>query len=238
MEHNQKPEQEKDKKTFSGQQVLGIIAGTIIVTLIITLVAAWFYFFPKPFEPVELSVAEQQQLELKLEQLADAGIQGEPRNGDENSADDGGDFTADGRLIPQKYSEDELSRTVVFTEREINALVAANTDLADKLAVDLDDNLISARLRVPVDPDFPFFGGKTLRVRAGVEMSFREGRPVVIVKGVSLMGVPLPNAWIGGIKNIDLVEEYGTGHGFWKAFADGVESISVGKSRFTIVLKE
>ncbi len=141
-------------------------------------------------------------------------------------------------MSPQKYSEEGTGRDVLFTEREVNALIATNTDLADKLAVELADNLISARMRVSVDPDFPFFGGKTLRVRAGVEMAYREGSRVVIVPGVSLMGVPLPNAWLGGIKNIDLVKEFSSDEGFWKAFGDGVESIAVEEGRFKVTLKE
>jgi hypothetical protein len=229
----------RDKKTFSGLQVLGIVAGTILVTVGITLYAAWVYLFPRPFEPVELSPDEKLQLEIKLEQLADVGI-GEEIQAESKNPDDGkeGDLTADGRLKPQKYSEEGLSRDVLFTERELNALIATNTDLADKLAVDLADNLVSVRMRVPVDPDFPFLGGKTLRLRAGVEMAFRESRPVVIIKGVSLMGVPLPNAWIGGIKNIDLVKEFSSEEGFWKAFSDGVETVSVEDGRFKITLKE
>ena len=117
-------------------------------------------------------------------------------------------------------------------------MIATNTDLADKFAVDLADNLVSARLLIPVDPDFPVLGGKTLRARAGVEVAYREGRPVVRIRGVSLMGVPMPNAWLGGLKNIDLVQEFGAEKGFWKAFADGVESISVREGRIHIVMKE
>ena len=54
--------------------------------------------------------------------------------------------------------------------------------------------------------------------RAGVELAYRQSRPIVVLKGVSVMGVPVPNAWLGGIKNIDLVNEYGEGDGFWQAF--------------------
>jgi hypothetical protein len=239
MENNKSLRQKEGKKAFSGLQVFGIVVGAILVTMAITLYAAWIYLFPRPFEPVTLSSAEQQQLESKLEQLEAVGIPAEIHMGGENAAGEReGDYTADGRLKPQKYSEEGADRNVLFTEREVNALIATNTDLADKLAINLADDLISARMRIPVDPDFPFFGGKTLRVRTGVEMAYREGRPVVIVKGVSVMGVPLPNAWLGGIKNIDLVKEFSSEKGFWKAFADGVESISVEEGQLKVTLKE
>lgn len=71
-----------------------------------------------------------------------------------------------------------------------------------------------------------------------MELAYRADRPVVILRGVSIMGVPLPNAWLGGLKNIDLVEQFGTDQGFWQAFADGVESIHVQEGRLQVLLKE
>ena len=117
-------------------------------------------------------------------------------------------------------------------------MLARNTDLARKLAIDLSDNLVSAKLLVPVDEDFPIMGGKILKVRAGLELAYRNNKPIVILKGISLMGVPIPNSWLGGLKNIDLVAEYGADAGFWKSFADGVSNISVSEGKLQIELKE
>jgi hypothetical protein len=117
-------------------------------------------------------------------------------------------------------------------------MVAKNTDLAQKMAIDLAENMVSIKLLIPLDPDFPMLGGKTLKVKAGAELAYRDGRPVVKLKGISLMGVPMPNAWLGGIKNIDLISEFGTDEGFWKTFADGVDSISVVEGFLKIQLKE
>jgi hypothetical protein len=69
-------------------------------------------------------------------------------------------------------------------------------------------------------------------------MAFRQGRPVFILRGVSVMGVPLPNAWMAGLKNIDLVEVFGAQPGFWQGFADGVGAIQVEEGSLRIVLKE
>ena len=60
----------------------------------------------------------------------------------------------------------------------------------------------------------------------------------MILKGVSLMGIPIPNAWMGGIKNIDLIKEFGQEQGFHKAFANGVEDIKVEEGLLKITLKE
>ena len=64
------------------------------------------------------------------------------------------------------------------------------------------------------------------------------GVPVVMLRGVTVMGVPLPNAWLGGMKNIDVIRESGGDAGFWKAFADGVESLRVEDGCVTVRLKE
>ena len=98
--------------------------------------------------------------------------------------------------------------------------------------------MMSAKLLMPVDEDFPIMGGKILKVRAGVELAYRDSKPIVILKGVSIMGVPIPNAWLGGLKNIDLVEEFGSGDGFWKAFSDGVQDIRIVEGDLQIELKE
>ena len=81
-------------------------------------------------------------------------------------------------------------------------------------------------------------GGRTLRVNAGVELSFANGRPLVKLKGVSLMGVPIPNAWLGNLKNVDLVNEFGANPGFWQSFAAGVDYIQVEDGRLLVRLKE
>jgi hypothetical protein len=59
-----------------------------------------------------------------------------------------------------------------------------------------------------------------------------------MLKGVTVMGVPLPNAWLGGIKNIDLVKQAGDDAGFWKTLSDGVESLQIEEGGVTIHLKE
>ncbi|HOE96102.1 MAG TPA: arginine N-succinyltransferase [Candidatus Sumerlaeota bacterium] len=204
----------------------GKAALIVILMLLLTAgVAAWpvgRYLFRKSFDPVQLRPREDETLERKLRAI---GYQPADREGDQP-------------LEPEPYREDDALRVVSFSERELNALLAKNTDLARRLAIDLSDDLVSAKLIVPLDEDLPVLGGKTLRVSAGVELAFRERRPVVILKGVSLMGVPLPNAWLGNLKNIDLVREFGDEAGFWKTFADGVDAIDVEDGRLVVKLKE
>jgi len=219
-----------ERKRFSGLQVFGIVLVAVILTAGAMILAFKSYFFPSEFKPVTLSRQEEEVLTAKLEKLEAVVPEGETA---EPPRPEGKDA-----LEPEPYSEKDLKREIVFTERELNALLAKNTDLARKLAVDLSEDLISAKLILPVDEDFPLFGGKTLRLRSGVGFTYREGRPVVVIKGVTFMGVPVPNAWLGGIKNIDLVERFGTEKGFWKGFSDGVADIKVEEGVLKIKLKE
>ena len=212
--------------------VLLIILLTIGLTAGATYWLVRTYIYAKDFTPVTLKADEEQALNAKLQRLGytPAGTsspQGKPS-----------EFDQSGRLKPERYTEAGASREVRFSERELNGLLASNTDMARKLAIDLSDQLVSAKLLVPVDPDFPVLGGKTLRVNAGVEMAYREARPIVILKGVSIMGVPVPNAWLGGLKNIDLVSEFGDTQGFWKSFSEGVDNIRVEEGKLVVKLKE
>lgn len=205
-------------------QVLTIVVIAMLVTAGITIWLVKTYLFPSEFQPVALDAREQQVLERKLESL-DQGIETTPAAGEQT-------------LRPEAYSETGVAREIRFSERELNALLANNTDLARRVAIDLSDDLISASILMPMDQDFPLLGGKTLRLKTGVGFAYDQGKPVVRLKGVSIMGVPLPNAWLGGLKNIDLVQEFGTDQGFWQAFADGLDAVQVEQGHLMIRLKE
>jgi len=223
------PVEEPRKASFSGLQVAGIACAAVLAT---ALVAGWIVrslLYPSAFTPVQLSGAEERALDAKLARLESPRA---PRSVAASAAEDRAP------LVPEPYNESDAGREIRLSERELNALLAHNTDLATRLAIDLSDDLASAKLLVPVDPDFPMLGGKTLRITAGVELSYAEGRPVVALRGISLMGVPLPNAWLGNLKRIDLVEEFGAGPGFWRAFAAGVEDLRVEEGQLRIRLRE
>ncbi len=218
-------------KRFDRVHIILFVLLAVIITGAFSYWALDSYLFPSQFTPVTLNKKEQRVLDDKLERLESLAMrekQGSPAGVNDSSA----------ALEPEAYSEEGASREISLTENEVNALLAKNTDLADKLAIDLSEDLISAKLLVPVDEDFPLFGGKTIKVRGGVVLAYRQERPVVMLKGVSVMGVPIPNAWLGGLKNIDLVREFGNEEGFWKSFADGVETVHVADGALKIQLKE
>ncbi len=215
------------RKGFSGGQ----LALAVLITLVVVAAATYWilrtYVFPKDFDPVTLSEKDQRKLDDKLRRLGWS-----PASRAAASTEPGS------RLEPEAYSENDADRNVSFSEKELNALVASSPEMAERLAIDLSDNLASAKLLIPVPQDFPVMSGKTLRVNAGLELAYARGRPVVVLKGVSVMGVPIPNAWLGNLKNVDIVEQFGGNGGFWSAFADGVELIEVRDGELHVQLKE
>lgn len=209
-------------------RTLGIMLITVIISIVASVLVVNHYLFPKKFDPVELNRREESVLNDKLKQFGLPTLQ---LNDEKNTS-------ASTTLEPEAYTEKNAKREISFSEKELNALLANNTNLSDTVAIDLADNLASAKVIMPLDPDFPILGGKTLKVNAGAEFSYAQGRPVVILKGVSVWGVPVPNAWLGNLKNVDLVQEFGGDEGFWKTFADGIESIHVKEGELKIKLLE
>jgi hypothetical protein len=220
---------------FTGVQVLGIVLVAVLLTAGVTYWVARSYLWPRDFEPVTLTQREQVQLDSKLRAL---GVDPPPPPVSAGPPGSAPEETNEEWLRAEPYKEDGAKREIGLTERELNALLAHNTELAKKLAIDLSDDLASARLLVPIDPDFPLLGGRTLRVAAGLELAYGDGRPIVILRGVSLWGVPIPNAWLGGLKNVDLVEQFGGEAGPWKAFSDGVEFAQIREGELKLKLRE
>jgi hypothetical protein len=210
---------------FSGMQVFAMLVGTILLTAVL---AGWLitrYVLPTELEEITLTRQEQIELDRKLEIL---GVMRRPVDGHEYDAG----------VAPEPYTEAGAPREIEISEREINSLLSQDPQWRSRVAIDLSPDLVSLTALVPVPDDFPIMAGKSVRVRAGAEFSFRGARPVLMLKGVSVMGVPLPDAWLGNMKNIDLIAESGNEGGFWKAFADGIDYVEVGDGKLEIHLKE
>ncbi len=217
----------KRNKKFSGLQVAGIAFLIMVLSVVGTVAIIKYWFFPSPFKPVVLSEKEKIILKKKLEILEGAENKNKIKSDKNNTV-----------LKPEKYTEKNAKRKISFTEREINALLANNTDLANKVAIDLSDNLISAKILLPVDSDFPILGGKTLRFNAGIEISYKNKRPVIKLKGVSIMGIPIPRSWLCGIKGVDIIERYSRRGNILYNLERGVKYLKVKEGLLEIELRE
>ncbi|MBC2716620.1 MAG: arginine N-succinyltransferase [Desulfobacteraceae bacterium] len=218
---------ESEKSSRIGYlNLLGIVVAATVIASVVSVWVMQKYMFPDEFEPVMLTVKEEKTLDTKIERLESIT--------DKRQSSGSGEVP----LEPERYHEDLVVRRIVFSEKELNALLAKNTDLAEKLAIDLSNGMASAKLLLPLDEEFPVLGGRTLKVTAGLGIDYLNGKPVIMIKGISIWGVPIPNAWMGNMKNVDLVKEFGAEKGFWKSFADGIDKIEIKEKSLLISLRE
>jgi hypothetical protein len=218
----------KKRRRFGFLEIVGIAAIFLVIIAVVAGLWVKFNIYASEFRPVKLSNSEQQVLDSKLAMLDDSAKRDRSIEKEDGNA----------RLTPEQYTEEGASRQIKLTEREFNALIANTPEIAKRVAIDLSDNLLSLKLVVPLDEDIPVLGGKTLRLNLGMHLSYEEDQPVVALKGLSLGGVPMPNAWLGHLKNENLVKEFGSDGGFWELFAEGIDDIKVKDGHIMIQLKE
>lgn len=225
MQQNPLPSCRSNRKRWTLAIAL-IIFGVMLATV-------WWvnqYVYATPFETVQLDTSEQRQLDEKLTVIQEGATAS--GNGGEDRVEE------TGPLRPEPYRERSGPREVHFTEREVNALLAQDPEMAKLVAIDFSEDLVSIRVLVPMDQDIPVLGGKTLRLHVGMRLGYQQGRPIVALTGISWGGIPIPSGWWGDIKNTNLVEEFAGQGGFWDQFAKGVKDIHVQEGRLRIQLSE
>lgn len=127
-------------------------------------------------------------------------------------------------------------KEIVLTEREINGLLNANTDLGQTLSFQLATDAVLARYETDLDPDLPLLGGRKFKARAKFIVSEASGRPALIIDDLTIWGISLPNEWLGGVKGRNLLAEMlGSENG---GRLPGVESFSVRPGQLVIKLAE
>lgn len=207
-----------------GLGCLHVLLVVIVILLVAILGSMWWLkrnLNASEFKPTQLNPAEQVTLDAKVRRFDQST---EPSV----SPEDG----------PEPYEETPESRKISFSEKELNALLARDDDIARRVFIDLSDDLLSVKVITPTSEDLPLFGGKTLKLTMGLTLRYEKERPIVIVRGLSLGGIPLPSAWWGEIKNKNLVAVFGRDGGLWDLFAQGVEFLEVKDGKLVLHLKE
>lgn len=193
-------------------------AAVVLLVLVLLLGGLWWWF-TRPIQPVELSAREKTVVEEKLaaiQQVAPPQPSGPP--------------------APPEPSYERGKKEIVLTEREINGLLNANTDLGRTVSFQLGTDAVLARIETPLDPDLPLVGGRTFKARARFIVSESSGQPSFVIDDLTIWGISLPNEWLGGLKGRNLLGEIlGTG-GTGKI--PGVESFAVRPGQLTIKLTE
>jgi len=225
----------KDSSEKSSRSSIGSFLKTLLIILFVTVifVAGWVKhnIYASKLTPVSLRPEEQKVLDSKLTRLAESAY-------NEQIAMAGKHPDYHTPAVPEPYTEKGSRREIQLTEKELNSLIASKPEVAQRVAIDLSDNLVSLKLIIPVDEEVPVLGGKTLRFHMGLIMSYEDNKPLIALKGVSLGGIPIPNAWLGYMKNKNLLDEFGTEGGFWQLFSEGVQDIKVKEGHLLIKLKQ
>lgn len=202
-----------------------VITGIVLACCIITAgVTAWwvkYNFYASPLKPVQLSQPEAVVLDGKLKAL------------------EGQSAAVELPDVPVKTSEelaDEQRRTILLTEREINAFLARQ-GIGEQFKIQLGNGGMSATMVAPIADDVPLLGGTSIRLRValGAKMS-SDHQCNVQVTDVSVGGVPLPNAWLGDIKGVNLLASNLEADPLVKRFLAGIKEFEIRDGSVRILL--
>lgn len=247
----------------------GILLGCMLLTAILTTWWVRHTFQSNPYQPTELTQPEATALKEKLQALeASAPSQQpaaalSPRLSGELPGRSAEEIrTAVARLgeqapaatdpaqaiidpLGEDAGSDEQRRHLIITERELNGILHTNTDLAERVRIELREDTIRAGALIPFSEDALLFAGKTLRCKLTIRAYLDENkRLAVFITDVTVGGIPVPSAWIGDIKNQNLVgalDPAGPGprpHNGMNRFADGIRDFKISDQRIEIWLNE
>jgi hypothetical protein len=201
-------------RSYWGRKLLITAAILFGITGIAAASAAWWYnynFHASPFQAVQLSTTEQSALDHKMDAL----------KGNANGA----------------APATDPSKTITLSEREINGYLKEQ-GLGEQVKVKIDDGRINATALIPVDKDVPLLGGHTVRLSLAVNTALdKDHRLLLSVADVNVSGISLPNAWLGGIKGLNLLADDAKDSPI-KNLADGIKSFDVKNGEVRVVLNE
>lgn len=155
--------------------------------------------YPSAMTPVSLTAKEQAAFDNKLEALNN----------------------------PAAAPADDPSRTLVITEREVNAYLAQQ-QLGESVQVKFGEGNVSAAVIITAPDDFPLLPGKKIRVRFTFGTSLTpEHKLALQLDDLSLGGISLPNSWIGDIKGTDLIADNVESDPALQKFLAGIQSLEI-----------
>ncbi len=179
-----------------------------LLLIVVATVALTIWWIQRPIKPVVLSPQEKAVVDQKLRTMENAGASPASRTpGTANNSTRplNPPETAD---QPPERAYLPGSKVLRLTEREVNGLLNANTDLGKTVRLQFDRDAINAYLAVPIPEDFPIGGGKMFRARGRFRVSLGNGgTPYAILEDVTVFGLSLPKAWLGGLKGENLIKD-------------------------------
>lgn len=204
----------------SGRPLLTLL-GVFLAGALLAGGGAWWWFKrhldARALTPVRLAVAEERAFEMKLQALAAA---------------------SDGAVTRNPAPVDE--RTLQISDREINAYLAER-GLGEYLRVELDWDLVQVAMIVPIPADsgLPFLAGANLRLRVALDVACdAQTGPHFAIREVRLGGVPLPAAWLGGVKGVNLIDSNLQRDPAVQGLLDGIRELEVHPGGARLKLRE
>lgn len=157
-----------------------VMCGTVAFTI---------WYIQRPIKPVELSIAEKTVVETKLDRLSTP-----PPKSTLAPAPESSRTTLE---LDRPYEAG--SKALRLTERELNGLLNANTDLGKTVRLELGQDAINAYVTTPIPQDVPLVGGKMFRARGRFRVSLgtNGAAPFAILEDVTIFGLSLPKEWLG-----------------------------------------
>jgi hypothetical protein len=199
--------------------LLLVIVGTVVITL---------WWIQRPIKPVVLSAQEKAAVEEKLQYIGGGNAPApapslRAKTGAASPAVAAGTEANPGQDRPYMPG----SKVLKLTEREINGLLNANTDLGKSVRLEFARDAINAYVAVPIPQDFPIGGGKMFRARGRFRLSLgNDATPYAILEDVTVFGLSLPKAWLGGLKGENLIGQ-AMGERNGKPVFQGIKSLRV-----------
>lgn len=198
----------------------------LIVTSIIlgsaTLAAAgtaWWVkrnVYASPFSPVMLTANEQTVLDDKLEALKQSGA-----------------------ALPAPVDPEVEKRTLTLTDREINAFFEQQ-GLGEQIKVLLHNGGGTATFLLPLGAEGEVGNGMTLRIGISLGAKMDDNQKFALsISDVSVGGVPLPNAWLGDMKGLNMLADSPISDDpAFKAFVAGIRDFQIQSGQLRVVLNE
>jgi hypothetical protein len=187
--------------------LLVVIAATVAIT---------YWWIQRPIKPVVLSASEKTAVDQKLQHLNGGNAAPQPpATASATSSIPNRPPIAAAPAAPAPGTEANLgpgghyvpgSKVLKLTDREINGLLNANTDLGKSVRLEFARDAVNTYLAVRIPEDFPIGGGKMFRARGSFRVSLGSGgAPYAVLEDVTVFGLSLPKAWLGGIKGENLI---------------------------------
>lgn len=208
--------------SLSWKKAAWLIFGTLVLgASLATAGTLWWvrhHFYASRMNPVSLSAEEQKALDAKLE-----------------------NFSTSVTAAPQPEAPVQTDeRTLWITAKEINAYLAKQ-GLGESFRVALSRDVMDVTMIAPIPEEsgVPLLSGTTLRVKMSLALALDSaGAGRCVIQDVRVGGVPLPNAWLGDIKGINLVENSVDQDPVMKWFWEGIQEAQILPEGVRVVLRE